>query len=295
MTEARAPSGVAVDFGGTKISATRLRDGVAVDSLKVATDGEASADQQVAVICSLLQRLDLEPGEPVGVALAGRVDRNGCWHALNTETLTGVAEVPLRSLLLDRLNRPVVVENDAIAAAIGEFNHGAGRGCSDFAFVTVSTGVGGGLILNGQPVISSQGLAGHVGFTTTTLGNRRCGSGRINTVESIASGRAIAHCAAALGHHGLSAKDVFEAHLKGAAWATGLIDQSARAVAEMIGNLTALLDLERIALGGSIGMAEGYLERVQQYLADEPVIFQPDLVPVSLGPDAAHFGVLTER
>lgn len=295
MTEARAPSGVAIDFGGTKISATRLRDGVAVDGLKVATDGTASADQQVAVICNLLQRLALEPAEPVGVAVAGRVDRDGCWHALNTETLTGVAEVPLRAMLSERLNRPVVVENDAIAAAIGEFHHGAGRGCSDFAFVTVSTGVGGGLILNGKPVISSQGLAGHVGFTTSTLANRRCGSGRLNTVESIASGRAIAHYAAALGQHGLSAKNVFEAHLQGAAWATGLIDQSARAVAEMIGNLTALLDLERIALGGSIGMAEGYLERVQQHLADEPVIFQPDLVPVSLGSDAAHFGVLTER
>jgi len=294
MTEARAPSGVAVDFGGTKISATRLQDGVAVDSLKVATDGTALADQQVAAICDLLQGLALQPAEPVGVALAGRVDRDGCWHALNTETLTGVAEVPLRAMLSERLNRPVVVENDAIAAAIGEFHHGAGRGCSDFAFVTVSTGVGGGLILNGHPVISSQGLAGHVGFTTSTLANRRCGSGRINTVESIASGRAIAHYAAALGHNGLSAKDVYETQLNGAAWATGLIDQSARAVAEMIGNLTALLDLERIALGGSIGMAEGYLERVRKHLADEPVIFQPDLVPVSLGPDAAHFGVLTE-
>lgn len=294
MTKARAPSGVAVDFGGTKISATRLRGGVAVDSIKVATDGTASAEQQVGAICDLLQRLALGPAEPVGVALAGRVDRHGCWHALNTETLTGVAEVPLRALLSDRLNRSVVVENDAIAAAIGEFHHGEGRGCSDFAFVTVSTGVGGGLILNGQPVISSQGLAGHVGFTTSTLGNRRCGSGRLNTVESIASGRAIAHYAAALGHPDLSAKDVYEAHLNGVEWATGLIDQSARALAEMIGNLTALLDLERIALGGSIGMAEGYLERVQQHLQSEPVIFQPDLVSVSLGADAAHFGVLTE-
>lgn len=294
MTEVRAPSGVAVDFGGTKISATRLRDGVAVDSLKVATDGTASADQQVGAICDLLQRLALQLAEPVGVALAGRVDRNGCWHALNTETLTGVAEVPLRAMLSERLSRPVVVENDAIAAAIGEFHHGAGHGCSDFAFVTVSTGVGGGLILNGQPVISSQGLAGHVGFTTSTLGNRRCGSGRLNTVESIASGRAIAHYAAALGHQGLTAKDVFEAHLSGAEWATGLIDRSARAVAEMIGNLTALLDLERIALGGSIGMAEGYLGRVHQHLQSEPTIFQPDIVPVSLGADAAHFGVLTE-
>lgn len=290
-----APSGVAVDFGGTKISATRLVDGTPQDSLKIATDGAASAADQVAAICDLLDQLALQPQEVVGVALAGRVDREGCWHALNTETLSDVQAVPLRAMLSDRLSRPVTVQNDAVAAAIGEYHFGAGQGCRDFAFLTVSTGVGGGLVLDGRPVISARGLAGHVGFTTSTLGDRRCGSGRMNTVESRASGRAIAHYAAEMGQDGLTAKDVFEAHLYGQDWASELIATSAQAVAELIGNLTSLLDLDRVAIGGSIGMAEGYLDQVRAHLAAEPAIFRPDLVSVALGAEAAHVGVLTLR
>ncbi|CUH66055.1 N-acetylmannosamine kinase [Thalassovita autumnalis] len=295
VSQITAPSGVAVDFGGTKISATRLVNGAPQDSLKVATDGTASAAEQVAAICDLLDQLALQPQEVVGVALAGRVDREGCWHALNTETLSDVQAVPLRAMLSERLARPVAVQNDAVAAAIGEYHFGAGQGCRDFAFLTVSTGVGGGLVLDGRPVISARGLAGHVGFTTSTLGDRRCGTGRMNTVESRASGRAIAHYAAEMGQDGLTAKDVFEAHLAGKDWASELIATSAQAVAELIGNLTSLLDLDRVAIGGSIGMAEGYLDQVRAHLAAEPAIFRPDVVPVALRAEAAHVGVLTLR
>ncbi len=226
--------------------------------------------------------------------MAGRVDAEGCWHALNTETLSQVTRVPLRAALEARLSRPVRVENDATAAAIGEYHFGAGRGTHNFAFLTVSTGVGGGLIVNGAPVVSASGLAGHVGFTTSTRADRRCGSGRLNTVESRASGRAIAAYAAAAGHPGLSAKQVYEAHLAGAAWASALIDTSAAAVAELCANLKSLFDPDRIALGGSIGLAEGYLERVHTHLATEPEIFRTPLTPTALGRASALYGVLAD-
>lgn len=169
---------MAVDFGGTKIAAMRLRAGEIRETRMTTTDGTASAEAQVTAICTLLDDLGLSIGERVGVAVAGRIDADGRWHALNTETLTQVARVPLRALLTERLGRPVRVENDATAAAIGEHRFGAGRGTRNFAFLTVSTGVGGGLIVNGAPVISASGLAGHVGFTTSTYADRRCGSGR---------------------------------------------------------------------------------------------------------------------
>ena len=246
------PSGVAVDFGGTKIAALRLRDGIILEHRIAQTDGAASAQQQVEAIAELLGDLGLGAGETVGIAVAGRVDSDGCWHALNTETLSHVARVPLRALLSERLGCPVRVENDATAAAIGEHRYGAGRGARNFGFVTVSTGVGGGLIVNGAPVVSASGLAGHVGFMTSTLAERRCGSGRMKTVESRAGGRAIAAYAEAAGHPGLNAKEVYDAHLAGALWASALIDTSAAAVAELCANLKTLLDLDRIALGATV-------------------------------------------
>ena len=288
------PSGVAVDFGGTKIAALRLRDGTIADTQVVATDGAASAEAQIGAIVALLDDIGLAANEHVGVAVAGRVDAEGCWHALNTETLARVTRVPLRALLSERLNRPVRVENDATAAAIGELQYGAGRGTRNFAFVTVSTGVGGGLIVNGAPVTSASGLAGHVGFTTSSLADRRCGSGRMRTVESRASGRAIAAYANAAGHPGLTAKEVYDAHLADAAWASALIETSAAAVAELCANLKSILDLDRIALGGSIGLAAGYRDMVERHLAAEPDIFRVPVVPAALGRDPALYGVLAD-
>lgn len=286
------PNGVAVDFGGTKISAARVTDGIVGETVRTQTDGNARVGDQISAIVDLLDQLRLKPDERVGIALAGRVSSAGDWFALNTETLTKVTAVPLRRLMSQRLGRPVLVQNDAIAAAIGEHGAGAGRGTDNFAFITVSTGVGGGIISNGRPLISANGLAGHVGFTTSRIATGRCGSGRMKTVESVASGRAIAALAGSAGHDVADAKAVYQAHLAGAAWATGLIRQSAAAVAELCANLKSLLDLERIALGGSIGLARGYLDMVQRELAREPEIFRPEIMRAELGQDAAILGIL---
>ncbi len=288
------PSGVAVDFGGTKISAARVDHGRIDRTVTVRTDGKADATAQVDAICALLDDLELQPEEQVGVAVAGRINRDGVWYVVNTETLKGVTEVPVQALLSDRLQRQVIVENDATAAAIGEYVAGAGQGVGAFGFITVSTGVGGGFVLGGRPLISDSGLAGHVGFTTSRVASARCGSGRRQTGESIASGRAISALAAMAGYPSMDAKSVFEAHLAGAAWASALIQQSASAVAELCANLKAVLDIDRIALGGSIGLAQGYLDLVQHALVEEPPIFRPEIRHAALGADAAHIGVLTK-
>jgi len=294
VAEPTLPSGVAVDFGGTKIAASRVSAGRIVDAVRTTTDGDAPAERQVAAICGLLHELNLEPSEPVGVAVAGRVDASGTWHALNTETLTRVQAVPLRAMLSEQLDRDVTVQNDATSAAVGEHLAGAGRGAARFGFITVSTGVGGGIVLDGRPVVSPSGLAGHVGFTTSRLSAGRCGSGRIGTVEKVAGGRAIAAAAARSGHEGYDAKRVFEAHLAGETWASDLIARSARAVAELCANLAAILDLQRIALGGSIGLAEGYGAQVSAALAGEPGLFRPDIVHAELGHEAALIGILSD-
>ena len=293
-TEPDLPSGVAVDFGGTKIAASRVLAGRVCDPVRAVTDGAAGPVEQVEAICDLVNRLTLQPDDRVGVAVAGRVDASGTWHALNTETLSRVQAVPLRDLLSERLDRAVTVQNDATAAAVGEHIAGAGRGVARFGYLTVSTGVGGGIVLDGQPVTSPSGLAGHVGFTTSRMSAGRCGSGRVATVENIAGGRAIAAGAAELGHIGWDAKRVFEAHLAGESWARDLITASARAVAELLANLKAILDLDRVAIGGSIGLAPGYLSLVNAALTDEPEIFRPEIMPAQLGHAASLIGILTD-
>ena len=275
-------SGFAVDLGGTKTAAARIEDGRVVVRLQKATDGGAELDAQVRVIADLLAELGYAHGEPLGVAVTGRVDRHGDWHAINTGTLRGISAAPLGATLRARFGARAHCANDAAAAALAEARLGAGRGAYNFAYLTVSTGVGGGLVLGGRLIDSGNGLAGHVGFAGSRLGDQQCGSGRFGTVESVAGGRAIA---AAAGLH--DARSVFE-H----GGFEPLIDRSATAIAGLIGDLTAILGLDRVAVGGSIGLAPGYLARVLRHLQDEPALFRPEVVPAELTHDSGLIGAL---
>lgn len=275
-------SGFAVDLGGTKLAVARIEDGVVTARRQSATQADAGLDGQVEAIGAMLGGLDYRRGEPLGVAVAGRVDRRGDWHAVNTGTLTAITAAPLGRALRDRFGERSLATNDAAAAALAEYRLGAGQGADNFAYLTVSTGVGGGLVLGGRLVASRNGLAGHVGFATSPLGGARCGSGRIGTVESLAGGRAIA---AAAGR--ADARTVFNEDPGHVA-----ISRSAQAVAGLIADLTAILGLDRVAVGGSIGLAPGYLARVEGHLAAEPVLFRPAVVPARLGNDSGLVGAL---
>ena len=287
-------SGISVDFGGTKIASCRVVENSIVQRLEVATDGTASADEQLSTIVNLVEQMEPRREDAIGVAVAGRVDSSGTWHAVNTTTLTQIQSVPLKDILSAKFHRPVNIQNDAIAAAMGEHICGAGQAIDRFGFITVSTGVGGGIVLNGRPVISPDGIAGHIGFSTSRRSSDRCGSGRVGTVEAFAAGRAIATRAEQLGYVGYDARMVFEAHLRGDGWATDLITSSASAIAELCANLKAILGLDRIAIGGSIGLAAGYREQIEGTLATEPVPFRPQIVSATLGKDGALIGVLSD-
>ena len=286
-------NGFAVDLGGTKLAAARIEQGQLVERMQTTTATDADANAQCEAMRELLGEIGWTD-QPVGIAVAGRVTVDGQWSAVNKGTLTNLGEVAFRDVARHLLRVPVTLANDALAAALAEAHVGAGVGITNFAYITISTGVGGGIVINGNPLTSQNGLAGHIGFMSSRLGDKRCGSGRLGTVESVAGGRAIAALASELSHDVANAKQVFDAALNGETWAQGLVDQSANAISIMIADLTSLLGLERVALGGSIGLAEGYLERVQAHLNEEPALFRPQLMPAALGQDSALLGVLID-
>lgn len=275
-------SGYAVDLGGTKTAAARIEAGRVVDRCQEPTDGGGDWLVQVETLGSMLAHLGHRHGDPLGAAVAGRVDAAGNWHAVNSNTLRAITAAPLQAALRDRFGSTARAVNDADAAAMAEARLGAGQGAHNFAYITVSTGVGAGLVLGGRLLDSTNGLAGHVGFGTSRIADARCGSGRFGTVESVAGGRAIAAAA------GLpDARAVFE-H----GGFESIIDRSAAAVAAMIADLTAILGLDRVAIGGSIGLASGYLARVLTHLDSEPLIFRPEIVPAQFREDSGLVGAL---
>jgi N-acylmannosamine kinase len=174
-------SGFAVDLGGTKIAAGRFEEGRIVVRLQTPTEGNAAPDAHMAVMADLLDRLGWQPGRPLAVAVAGRIETDGLWSAVNPGTLAQVAGFDLAGALAQRFGGGLAVNDDA--ATWAETHLGAGLGLQRLAYVTVSTGVGGGSVLEGRFIWSPDGLAGHLGFMSACANDKaHCECGRGCTV-----------------------------------------------------------------------------------------------------------------
>jgi N-acylmannosamine kinase len=282
--------GFAADIGGTKTAVARIEAGRIVARDIAPTDCSLDLAGQLDRLARLLGAVGYAAGAPLGVAVAGLLSREGRWSAVNRATFPAISDAPLADALRARFGVASCL-NDALAATLAEHRFGAGRGCRDFVYLTVSTGVGGGIVADGRLATGRRGLAGHFGFSSARAGRDACGSGRLGTVESVASGRAIEAAAAAHGA-GLSPRDVFAAAAAGQHWAAAIIDRAAETMATLCADICAILDPERIALGGGVGAAPGFLSTVERFLAREPALFVADLKPAALGADAPLFGAL---
>jgi predicted NBD/HSP70 family sugar kinase len=214
-------------------------------------------------------------------AVTGIID-DGKWSALNPGTLAVPDGFPLQAELARRLGVPVICANDAQAAAWGEHRFGAGQG-SDLVFLTISSGIGGGLVQGGKLQTGRGGLAGSAGNLRVRHGDK------LVRVEDLSSGFGIAAAAKVLGHD-VDAKAVFDKAASGVEWAERLIETSVSHIAELLHNLQLMIDPPLIVVGGSIGLAPGFIDRLKSRLADLPASQRPEIRPAALGRYAGVIG-----
>ncbi|MET3899588.1 N-acylmannosamine kinase [Devosia sp. UYZn731] len=279
---------LAIDIGGTKIALAIVSGGVVTHRLQMATPRSGRGADIVEAIASQATLLPVTLA--AGVATTGIVD-GGQLTALNPSTLPIEDRFPLVAALEARLSRPVLAINDAQAAACAEYRLGAGQGAERMAFITVSTGIGAGIVLDGRLQSGSRGLAGHVGHMVSDPNGPVCGCGRRGCVERLASGSAIALLASEMLRRNVAAPEVFAASAAGDDRCTQLLDQAATALAGTLCDLVASLDLERIVLGGGVGLADGFLTRLQAAVSRQPVIYRRQIVRAAMGADAGLIGV----
>ena len=284
-------SGIAIDFGASKISISEIIKGKFKNNLIEITKIDKKNKNYIYQIIENIDNIKTVKPKKIGIAITGRVDKLGNWYPINKNNL-GVFKIPLKKIIEKKYDTPTKIMNDATAAALGESIYGKGCNHKRVGYITISTGIGVGIILNKKPFISETGLAGHLGFTTSTLGKMKCGSGRKGTFESIASGKAMSEIARLKGYKNVTAKEIFQHNLNKRKWAKDIVELSAKSISELCSNLKATFDLDIIILGGSIGIANGYSELVKKNLRKEPKLFQVNLVKSSLGTRAAKFGVL---
>ena len=182
---------IGVDLGGTNIEAAAVRGGTILASKKKKTKADRGAEAVIGRIETTVRKVadKMDATLPDVAALCigapGAVDpETGVVHEapnLNWE------HVPLGERLQARLGLPVVVDNDVNIGVMGEYAYGAGKGAQHMVGIFVGTGVGGGLILNGQPHYGGRGAAGEIGHIVVQPNGRRCGCGREGCVEAYAS------------------------------------------------------------------------------------------------------------
>jgi glucokinase len=301
---------LAIDIGGTKLAAgivdTEGRILARGEVPTLAAEGlEPVLGRIVGLGRGLLSRPEVADVSVhrVGVGCAGPVDLKA-GIVFNPPNLPGWFRVPLIDHLQQALALPAVLENDANAAALGEFHYGAGRGAQTIVYLTVSTGIGGGIILNGKVWHGLQDAAGEVGHMTVCPDGPLCGCGNRGCLEAMASGTSIARRAreavAAGRQTGLSeipaltSVDVVRLAQAGDVVAREVWDSAVTYLGIGVAAVITILAPERIVIGGGVTRAGDFLfkpvrEEVLRRVKLVPVESVP-IVPAALGPDVGILG-----
>lgn len=273
MNRAAAPGRLAVgiDLGGTQVRAALMTaDGELLARAAARTDAVGGPRAVVQQIRQLFDEVTqgVEPARLAGVGVCAPGPLDGeAGVVLGIPTLPGWVDIPIVAWLTDALQLPVLLENDGVGAAIGEWRFGAGRGLSDFVYVTVSTGIGGGVIADGRVLRGRRQLASHIGHMTTAPQGEVCRCGNRGCWEAQASGTALGAWArrlaarapasklASLGAD-LDARHVIEAARQGDSLALSLVDREATELGLGIVNLLHLYSPELVVVGG--GVSNGF-------------------------------------
>ncbi|MCE2530933.1 MAG: ROK family protein [Acidimicrobiia bacterium] len=274
-----------LDIGGTNIRAEALGPGAAERLGARRSDRPDSMAGIVEAICQMVRGMEEALAEPVaalGVGCAGLVDRSGV--VVTSPNIPAIADFPLHSMLTERLQRPVVVENDATAALRGEMEGGAAAGVADGLLVTFGTGIGAALLLDGKIRRGAHGLAGEAGHMIVAPDGPECLCGRRGCWEQLASGEALGRAAREAAGAGkapalrdraagrietLRGEHVGELATAGDPVARRLLREFSSWVALGLNNLILVLSPEVIVLGGGLSeLGEVFLAPVRDALSE---------------------------
>ena len=243
----------AIDLGGTHLRVALVDDtGKILQHLKQETPKDESPDGILDALVSAKRQWDCnnQPVVAASIMVPGAVDSDKA-VVVQAPNLPSLINFELKAELEKRLGWPVFLENDANAAAVGEMWLGAARGCYDVVSVTLGTGVGGGVILNGKLWRGSHGSAGEIGHTTVDpFSGLKCKCGNTGCLELFASATAIVRMARELGMTAPTAEEVYEAGRNGDAQALSVFKRFGMYLGIGLANLINFIDPQVIVITG---------------------------------------------
>jgi glucokinase len=304
---------LAMDFGGTKHAAAIKRKGDRnwLRYRQIRSSNEADAADDIRKMSKLCEEvLAGETPGAVGVSFGGPVDYES-GTILLSHHVPGWENTDLHQILEEKYRAPIAIDNDANAAALGEYHLGAGQGWKSLFYITISTGVGGGWIINGEPWRGRNSMAGEIGHASLDPDGPLCLCGKPGCLERFASGSYIAEDVRRIlkespsrgrilrrlakgNPNRITAKLVAEAAALGDEVAEGRLHQSAWAIGTAIGNCANLINPDIFILGGGVtGAGDQFWPwiRTQARKVALPQI-GIEIVPATLGDHAPLWGAV---
>ncbi|MGL4488721.1 MAG: ROK family protein [Rhizobiaceae bacterium] len=289
------PLALGIDLGGTQLRAAIVdRDGLVVERASLATDVAGGPTAIVAQMVELARTVSAKHpqclAQTIGVCSPGPLDTD-VGVILEIATMPGWQNFPLRQKLSEAFGQIVILENDAIAAAFGEWKFGAGAGTDNMVYVTVSTGIGGGVVVDGHLLRGNRGMAGHIGHMMISPEGPRCGCGGIGCFEALASGTNFAIAGHAKGFADGAA--VVDAARRGNVVALELVRQEAEYLAYGFASLVHLFSPQRLVMGGGVSKAlDLMIDDIRAKMAD--IVMPPfrgvQVVAAKLGDNSGLVG-----
>ena len=269
---------LAVDIGGTKIAAGLVdADGRLVKRHQVPTPATADAEEMWSAVVAAIEAVRSRDVDVCGAGCGGPMTGGGA--RVSPLNIPAWRDFPLRSRLSEHLDVPVAVDNDAKALALGEGWVGAAAGERNFVGIVVSTGVGGGIVLDGRLLDGDDGNAGHIGHVIVEPDGRLCGCGARGCLEAEASGTAIRR---------ITGRPPKEAPLE-------LRQRTGTLVGRAVASVANLLDLSLAVVAGSValGFGEPFFAAAQAEVDERArLAFSVDtrVRPAGLGADGPLIG-----
>lgn len=269
---------IGIDLGGTNIAGGLVDHmGNILEKLSIPTGRERGSNAIIEDIYTVIDTLMksaivTEPVLGVGIGIPGIADP----HTGDVIACVNLNwyNVPLKAMLSEKLDVPIFIDNDATVAGVAEFQVAQEGRYKDAVMLTLGTGVGGGILLDGKVVAGFHGIGSELGHMIVGEGFYQCGCGRHGCLETFASSTAIIHYAKYLIHSGksseivemvagdldrISGEVIFEAAKKGDAVANEVVTRLVKYLSIGIMNIVCTIDPEVIFLGGGISMAGDYL------------------------------------
>ncbi len=302
------PSYIVADVGGTQIRAACFRADRQTPERVERLATQSGVMPVLDRLFSLINTIWPKNDEVIGIALAlpGPVDpfQGILFGAPN---IPGWTNLPLRRLMVERFHVPVVVGNDANLAALGEWKFGAGRGHHHMIYITISTGIGGGVIIDDQLLLGSRGLAAEIGHITVMPDGPLCGCGQRGHLEAIASGPSIARWAEEQISQGaasilssqkrLSAKEISRAAQQGDPLAITALERAGTFLGVALASYLHIFNPTAVILGGGVTQSGDSLlqplrKALREHIMTPSYLENLTLTTAALGDDVGLMGTL---